>query len=204
MKLIQIYFGTLSVLVSYNIFFGFIFIIFVLKSRALKAFLCTEGLSPAKRFGLCPAWRPGVSREERRVDTPFWNTVWEGLVLRAREVLWEWHHHFGDSSVVQSISQKERNLNAARVMLNRAQEAVGRACLRKPGHLPSPGPTGGPAGHQEMTTFMRSQVLTLETQHFNFTGIETRSYGHQLTPNHNLSQKQGQNSEAGLQHHTMS
>ena len=75
MKLIQIYFGTLSVLVSYNIFFGFIFIIFVLKSRALKAFLCTEGLSPAKRFGLCPAWRPGVSREERRVDTPFWNTV---------------------------------------------------------------------------------------------------------------------------------
>ena len=52
-----------------------IFIIFVLKSRALKAFLCTEGLSPAKRFGLCPAWRPGVSREERRVDTPFWNTV---------------------------------------------------------------------------------------------------------------------------------
>ena len=42
-------------------------------------------------------------------------------------------------------------------MLSRAEEAVGRGCLRKPGHLPSPGPTGGPAGHQEMSTFMRSQ-----------------------------------------------
>ena len=75
MKLIQIYFGTLSVLVSYNIFLDFIFIIFVLKSRALKAFLCTEGLSPAKRFGLSPAWRLGVIREGRRVDMPFWNAV---------------------------------------------------------------------------------------------------------------------------------
>lgn len=37
MKLIQIYFGTLSVLLSYNILGGFGFIIFVLKSRALKA-----------------------------------------------------------------------------------------------------------------------------------------------------------------------
>lgn len=123
----------------------------------LKAFLCTEGLSPAKRYGLCPAWRPGVSREGCRVDMPFWKTVWEGLVSRVLEVLWEWHHHFGDSSVVQSILQTERNLNAAWVMLNRAEEAVGRGCLRKPGHLPSPGPTGGPASHQEMTTFMRSQ-----------------------------------------------
>lgn len=83
-------------------------------------------------------------------------------------------------------------------MLNRAEEAPGAVggvrCgggLEKTGHLPAPGAIRAPAGSQEMTTFKRSQILThnTATQFHRY-----RNYvmeGHQLTPIHQWSQKQG-------------